>query len=425
MKSYVLITTIIGLSAILSGCDVLNVNNPNSLVEQDLENPAAAPAIANGAEATLTSALGSVLAPYSVASDELTWIGTRDAWLELNQGRTASPTNEFIDEAFTSLSQARWTADQAVLRLERFRENGTLTSADPLIRAYAYAAISYTTIAETFDDFVISDRTEAAPAVGAENIGELFDTAIGYVNKALDLDASSGNWRKNLLSLRARIHFSAELRRQNAGGFDIGSPLVHSELAAADARDALQLMGQEDWVWQLQVTPQTPGNSLAFNVNSRRELRISNSYVSPTSDNTRVDFVTLEDPITEAVSPTLTSVISSFTEAIQYADFTVVSKRELLLILAESGLANNDGSFETNINALRSLDNLPEYSGQTDAQALLVHSRQVNLFLQGRRLADQYRFGIESPEWTSTFKTTGKFFPITISEINSNPFLTF
>ena len=63
------------------------------------------------------------------------------------------------------------------------------------------------------------------------------------------------------------------------------------------------------------------------------------------------------------------------------------------LILAENSLANGDNAgFTTHINHIRAMDGLTEYSGQIDAQEMLLHTRRVNLFLQGRRLSDHYRF---------------------------------
>ena len=43
---------------LFAGCDLLDVDNPNNLVEEDLSNPAAAIAMANGAEASVTRAIG-------------------------------------------------------------------------------------------------------------------------------------------------------------------------------------------------------------------------------------------------------------------------------------------------------------------------------------------------------------------------------
>jgi hypothetical protein len=46
----------------------------------------------------------------------------------------------------------------------------------------------------------------------------------------------------------------------------------------------------------------------------------------------------------------------------------------------------------------------------------------VNLFLQGRRLADHYRFDDPSPEWNPEAKSDdGTFLPIAITEVRSNP----
>lgn len=63
------------------------------------------------------------------------------------------------------------------------------------------------------------------------------------------------------------------------------------------------------------------------------------------------------------------------------------------LIIAENALANGDeATFAAHINKIRALDGLTEYTDQIDAQDLLEHSRRVNLFLQGRRISDHYRF---------------------------------
>jgi len=108
------------------------------------------------------------------------------------------------------------------------------------------------------------------------------------------------------------------------------------------------------------------------------------------------------------------------------ASMTEASAREMHLILAENELATNGDTptFRAQINAVRSLDGLPDYTGQVTAMAILEHERQVNLLFQGRRLADHYRFGSKDPLWLSNSTTVSKpgtLFPITITEIRSNP----
>src|SRR5216117_4468492 len=89
------------LVAAATGCSsLLDVKNPNNVNESDLNNPASAAAQANGVLASLTRAWGNILTPYSMATDELTWIGSRDAWRNLDEGQISEPTNEFVDAAY-------------------------------------------------------------------------------------------------------------------------------------------------------------------------------------------------------------------------------------------------------------------------------------------------------------------------------------
>ena len=62
------------------GCD-LDVNNPNSLLEDDLKDPSAASAVANGAWNAALRGVSYMMMPYTVAGDESVWIGSRDACL--------------------------------------------------------------------------------------------------------------------------------------------------------------------------------------------------------------------------------------------------------------------------------------------------------------------------------------------------------
>lgn len=426
LKGHILsIILIAGLG--LMACDILDVDNPNSLIEEDLNNPAAAPAIANGAEATLTRALGNLLAPYSTVTDELTWIGTRDAWLALNQGQTNDPLNEFVDGAYASINEARWTADNAIVRLEKFREDGSLQTITPLVRSYLYSAIVYLTVADSFDNFVISDREEAGFPIGRDNLYELIETAVQYTESGLELAPNGSDWQTRLQAVRARALYTAALWNRLKPQLDAQNPLVQSSEAVEAAEDALASIGTgNDWRYRIEVTSETPSNNLAFQVNERLELRIGDAFIQPTSDNTRVESVTLEDPIDAVPAPFLVREIEEFTSANQFADYTIVSARELHLIIAEDAAAREDvGAFSDAINNLRSLDGLTEYSGQITERELLEHSRQVNLFLQGRRLADLYRFEKTSPQWSSSRVNPGVFFPITNSEITSNPNVNF
>ena len=135
--------------------------------------------------------------------------------------------------------------------------------------------------------------------------------------------------------------------------------------------------------------------------------------------------ISLRDPIDDIADPALHTLVKAFADAFISPDYIIVSSREMHLIMAEVALAQNKmDDFTTHINNLRALDGKSEYSGQIDAEELLIHERKVNLFLQARRIADHYRFSDPSPQWVPSgdaLSSPGTFFPITISEIRANP----
>jgi hypothetical protein len=106
---------------------------------------------------------------------------------------------------------------------------------------------------------------------------------------------------------------------------------------------------------------------------------------------------------------------------------TIVSAREMHLIVAEGALAggDNDEAIQE-MNLVRALNGLTAYDPGSSALTpveMLQHERRVNLFLGNRRLADMYRFGVSSRYWTSTsdaMTTPGMLLPIPQVELLSN-----
>lgn len=421
MKKMIKFAATACFAVLLAGCGVLEVDNPNNLIEDDLSNPAAAAPMANGAEAAVTRALGFALAPYAVATDECTWVGSRDAWGQLDNGAIDFPGNEFTDQAYPFMGEARWMTDNFIGRLEEFTAAGASTGGS-LARVYLYNAIIYSSIADLFDDFTFSDRTVPGPPVGKQNMSTLYDTALGSVDKGLALNVG-GEVHTTLLGLKARIlHAKAAWAKVNP--INTSDPLVNA--GTAEAAAALAAMGGGDWAFELQNSAGFGlSNYMSGQINDRLEFTFTDRFVQRNAAGNKVDAVTYPDAISGDVHPYLDSFITNFVADRQYANIRVVSAREMHLIIAEGALASgNAAGFTTAINNLRALDGLPAYSGQVDARALLIESRTVNLFLQGRRLTDMYRFGVTSPEWTSanaSILSAGSFLPITKTEIEANP----
>src|SRR5947208_17119608 len=127
----------VALVIALAACSsLLDVKNPNSVTEGDLNTPKSAANQANGALASLARAWGQILTPYSMATDELTWIGSRDAWQNLDQGTLSEPTNEFVDDAFSYAGDGRWCADETINGLTGFDAGNTPPDPEGSARAY-------------------------------------------------------------------------------------------------------------------------------------------------------------------------------------------------------------------------------------------------------------------------------------------------
>lgn len=417
-----------------AGCEnPLDVENPNNLIEDDLNNPAAVSAVVNGSQGTVSGTLNGMLATHSSATGELRPIGSFDAWRELARGNLGNPGNLFTQGVYSAASESRYMADRAVAAAETFDAEGSLGNRNLLARAHLYAGITYTMIPDFYENFVIPDApTEPAPAVGEENMGQLYDRAIQHLTDGLAVARELGNatLEARLLAQRARARQSKAIWGMlNPPGSSPGDPLVDDAQAVQDAQAALEIVGpSSDWEFQFTFTPTTVNGptSAAFQVNERGGLAIGESYViADLADPSKVQGVRIQDPIDEIPDPRIQDKLDVFLTN-EFAPYTVVSARELHLIVAEARLAEGDmAGFREHVNAIRvGLDGLTAYEDQIPALQMLRHERQVNLFLENRRLFDLYRFGEQASSWqpnSHAVQRPGTFFPISLTEIQSNP----
>ena len=98
------------IATVAASCSIFDtdVTNPNAVSEDALDVASSAPPLVNGLAGSVTRALTGIYGPYSVGSDELTWVGSREHWGLLDAGDVSWPLNEYIDTAFRFFSEARW-----------------------------------------------------------------------------------------------------------------------------------------------------------------------------------------------------------------------------------------------------------------------------------------------------------------------------
>ena len=420
----------------LTGCGgLLDVTNPNNIAADDITLPVAATALVNGAQQRVSFGVNGALLVYSEATDELEWCGSRDGWLELDQGKISNGYNEFTDAYYPVLASARWLSDEAIKTLEAQQTAGTLITPANLARAYLWASVAYVTIADMFDDFVVgSHRDSAGAPLGEANMRGLYDGAIGYLNKALPLagTASATNTLPaQIRMMRARAAFNKAIwdrvhNPKRAGGGIVASG-ADVTAAVADAQAALGIIPNANYRLQFTYGAGTGSSEFGGWIGSRQEMRIAPTYAARSGSN-KWGATTLMDPVNSVIDPWVDAEQKAYAGASTYWPMTIVSAREMHLILAEAALAGvaTGGTVQSHINDLRALNTgLTAWNGATPApQAMLAYSRQSSLFLQGRRLADHYRFSQPSLEWLATsqaINTPGTFLPITARECLSNP----
>ena len=419
-KAWRSVSVLVGAFVALASCtSLLDVKNPNVVTESALNNAAAAANMTNGVLAATARMLSGTTTPYAEATDELDWIGSRDAWLELDTGAISNYFNEFSDQAFPFVGEARYVGDDAIKRLRAFDVAGTLTDRTNLARAFLYTAITYATIADMYDDYAFSNKTVAAKPIGRLAMGTLYDKAIAYLDSAYVI-ANSGtsaaftSLRYPTLAYRARVKHAKAVWTSITPKLAVGVPrtlaLVNDAAATADATAAIALGAADERYTIGNSLGSTAGINIWFEVNGRNESR------------TGIAYRTLVDPVTGVLDVRAQTLLTAFTAfGTQIGTFTITSTRELRLILAEAALqAGNTAGVQTQINLVRALDvGRTAWDGVTPAPlAMLQHERRVQLWLMGRRLADMQRFNLKDAKWAanpnyeSLFNVNGLLFPI-------------
>src|SRR6185503_1330567 len=306
-KAWRPVSVLAGACLAVAACSsLLDVKNPNDVSESALDNPAAAGALTNGVLAATVRMLSGISVPYAVATDELDWIGSRDAWFDLETGAISNYLNEFTDGAFPFVGEARFTADNAIAKLEGFDAAGQLTNRATLANAYLYGAIVYTSIADMYDDYAFSTKTVPAKPIGRANMGTLYDKAISNLDKAYTIaQTAAGNatLRYNIMAYRARVkHAKAVWQKITPKGATApAAPLVNDAGAVADANTALGLVAGDTKFNLVNNIEATAGINIWFETNGRNEQRTGTVYR------------TLNDPVTGALDPTVQTLLAQFT----------------------------------------------------------------------------------------------------------------
>lgn len=419
---------IVTLGLVTISCDkILQVSNPNSLTEDDVTSPASAEGVKNGLLNSLMVGTGWAYASTTTISDEIYWTGSYESYKTYNEGRIAFASNEITVAGFPNISRARYMADLAIANIAEFDANNELTDRSILAKVYLYSALVRITIADSYDNFVYSNKRETSSAIGEGNMSQVYDEAIDHATSALTVAQALGDQtlEAQAYGLRARAkHAKAVWTKLNPSGTTPADPIVTGSGASADANAALALMSV-DYKAKFDYQSASLSNYLANQVNSRGEISLL-PETTATSDG--VTYEGIEDPKTGNLDPRFEDIRNDFLDTSTYTEnyspITWLSWREMHLIIAEEFIGVDDVQARSHMNTVRSEDGLPDVVIGDDLTLFIEHERRANLYLQGRRLNDMYRFGSVSPAWLGgedAITTPGTLLPIPSNELLANP----
>lgn len=366
----------IALVAALPGCnvldDALSVDAPSQVPASALDDPSLSDLLVSGVVADFECAWGAFVVTGGLLGDEL-----YDATFTANRwpvpSRTVQPNDSRYSTfgcetlgVYTPISTARWSADNALSRLEGWTDQEVTNRQTKIATAAVYSGYSHIMLGELFCSAAIDLSSELQPM-------DIFGRAEAKFTRAIEAAQAAG--AQDLLNLarvgRARVRLS----------------LGNTAGAAADA----QLVPQ-GFVY----------NASASTISARRRNRVAeetrtsgisvteryrNLTVGGVAD-TRVPVIDAGRTGPDAQTPLWLQ--QKYTDDATPLPLATWEEAQLILAEAQGGQAAVDA-----INRVRAAHGLPAYTGGTaNVVAQIREERQREFFLEGHRLWDMRRFDV-------------------------------
>lgn len=408
-------------SVALVGCDnFLEVENPGSLVDDDLERPELLETLAATPQANIAGDISSILIRSSLLADELLHNSTQLENVDAMRGNRLAASSA-VEGHWRGLAQSRWLADEVVDRL-----NAAGGNADDIASANFWGGVARITMADHFNVIVYDD--EDTP----RGVTDVINDAITRFNAAAT-GATDANLRAAALGQVARAYRSLYFEEMHLNNNTDPSLLASAEQAARDA-----LAAAPDY--NIGLGYGAPGGS-----NSAAVLGGPNGGTVNRPDGDAYAF--LPDPVTGDWDPRVPHSHNNVAEDLddsQSAEFgltftnlkfleiddplPVSRASEAMLIIAEAeleqgNLQNAVDYINMNRAAARArvaasdyaggaargwppqvmaISDLQDYVNPNDADLIrdqLIHERRAEFFLELRRWADMRYYRIVPDRW--------------------------
>lgn len=401
----------------LTACDdLLTVSDPQRYTTEDLDK--ALEAVANGAEGQVHSALDAFTIYQALLADEYQHTGTWQGYDEVDHGRIFYG-NSAMNGTMNTLLRGRWFADDAEERFKRVLGDGPAASSPLTAQTRLAGGMADLYLGMAFCEAPV----EAEGPAGSDR--QLYEAAVNRFTRAIEAGDASG--RQDIVRAATAGRARAHLLTENW---------------AAAAADAAQV--PDDFIYYAQFNAQATNSVVQLTTATFNKAAglmhkwwdlIGPEPVGPTF---------MRDPWTGELDRRIrvhwdggrstdneTPHYSQWKYDSETSDIPMLHGHEMRLIEAEVLMRQGDYAGAMSIiNALRAKVELPALevpTSETMMRDILLSERFAEMFMQGVRAVDLYRFGItreifaalNDPERSPDGRPTK--FPMSTTEAINNP----
>lgn len=403
--------TLLCLLVVGSACDdLLTVDNPTDILDEDLNNLQYADALANSAEGTLSLVYDAAVRYSDLAADGIMHVSNRRENVELDQGDFEG-FNGRTEVVWDELSRARWTATEVTSRLTELVSS---PSTDLRVaRTKYWDGVARITLADYFREVPLDGGPPNSPTV-------IYEQAVTLLTEAAEIASAAGS------TLYEAAAFGS-LARTYRSLFYEGGATDMDILATAEEYAGRALALSPDFRLDLVYAPPGTQNGLGEGLRAIGQYDVMEDAWANTLDPVSGD----PEPRIQHGPVELTSAFGDpvYTQ-LKYtspsAPIPVSRWQEARLIQAEYHAS--DGDLDEAVQAIsdvRAAVGLPPFDSQDPDEVWdqLIYERSVEFWLEGRRFTDIRYYGILPARWSQASMAAGadRRWPVSLREQGTNP----
>ena len=415
--------------AALAGCDgFLDVENPASLLDEDLERPELLATLAATPQANIAGDISGTFSRSSLLGDELLHNSTQLENVDAMRGNRLAASSA-VEGHWRGLAQSRWLADEVVDRL-----TAAGGDADDIAMANFWGGVARITMADHFNVIVYGDEDSPRGVIDVLNdaITRFNNAANGAVSSNIEAAALgqvarayrslyfeemhlNSNTDLNLLS-QAETAARAALAADGDYylGLDYGAPGGSNAAAVLGGPNGGTVNRPDGSVYAYLADPVTGDwdPRVPHMHNNDPEMLDDGQSAEFGLTFTNLKFVEIDDPYPISRASEAMLIIAeaeleqgNLQEAVDYINMNRAAARTRV---ASSGYAG--GASKGWPPTVTPLSDLQDYVNPNDAAQIrtqLQYERQAELWLEMRRWADMRYYRIVPERWLAGNKAAG------------------